>query len=107
MHRRWCTPWGEGFVLVQTASGSFVIGMGENLWQAPLSGGDGVNVIKCSEFSSFLTGLLLTLGDQKALLFYLTFLPVFLDTSCAETVGYMPMLGTDSGCCDMVKQLDG
>lgn len=71
-----------------------MIGMGENLWRAPLSGGDGVNVNKCSEFPSFLTRLLLTLGDQKALLFYLTFLPVFLDTSRAGTVDVMLMLGS-------------
>ena len=37
--------------------------------------------MKSSLFSSFLTGLVITLGDQKATLFYLEFLPVFLDIS--------------------------
>lgn len=34
-----------------------------------------------SRFSSFLTGLLITLADQKATLFYLGFFPAFLDLS--------------------------
>jgi len=34
-----------------------------------------------SQFSSFLTGLLIILADQKATLFYLGFFPAFLDLS--------------------------
>jgi threonine/homoserine/homoserine lactone efflux protein len=39
---------------------------------------------KTSLFSSFLTGLLITLGDQKATLFYLGFFPAFVDLTTLQ-----------------------
>lgn len=36
-----------------------------------------------SDFSSFIAGLLLTLGDPKAILFYMALLPAFLDPAAA------------------------
>jgi threonine/homoserine/homoserine lactone efflux protein len=83
----------DGFVLVQFASGVFLIGTGVNLWRAPSSAGEGGYLSTCPGFSSFLAGLLLTLGDQKALLFYLAFLPAFLDHSRAGVGDVMIMLG--------------
>ncbi|HBE31774.1 MAG TPA: hypothetical protein DD990_10685, partial [Cyanobacteria bacterium UBA11368] len=38
-------------------------------------------VVKSSLLSSFMTGLLITLADQKAILFYFGFFPAFLDIS--------------------------
>lgn len=84
---------GDGLVLLRSAGGVFLIGMGVNLWRTQSSGKGGANVNKCSGFSSFLTGLLITLGDQKALLFYLAFLPAFLDCSRAAVGDVMITLG--------------
>lgn len=72
---------GELFVLIKYLGGAYLIWLGIMLWlsipkvvktelkpEAPL-------------LSSFMAGLLITLGDQKAILFYLGFLPAFIDLS--------------------------
>ncbi len=65
--------------LVKYLAGIYLVWLGVHLWRArkPLSGaddrGDG------SLFSGFLAGLLITLGDQKAVWFYLGLLPAFVD----------------------------
>lgn len=75
---------GDGFVLVKYLGGAYLVWLGITLWRskpgyAGAGGGEGAG--KSSLFSSFLAGLLLTLGDQKAILFYLGFFPAFLDLS--------------------------
>lgn len=73
---------GAAFVLVKYAGGVYLLWLGLRIWRArrqraePESGIGGE-----SSLSSFMTGLLITLGDQKAVLFYLGFLPAFLDLS--------------------------
>jgi len=44
------------------------------------------NVTGSSYISSFLAGFLITLGDQKAILFYLIFFPAFIDLSTLSLV---------------------
>ncbi len=69
---------GAAFALVKYACGAYLIWLGLRLWrsksqQAAQAGGTS------SWFESFLTGLLITLGDQKAILFYIGFFPAFFD----------------------------
>lgn len=70
---------GGAFVVVKILGGVYLIGLGIVLWRAqppsetrPISG-------NASHLASFLSGLALTLGDQKAIFFYLGFLPAFVD----------------------------
>lgn len=68
------------FVLIQYLGGAYLIWLGVRLWRStskPMQ----TEVKTTSLLSSFLTGLLITLGDQKATLFYLGFFPAFLDIS--------------------------
>ncbi len=68
------------FVLIQYLGGAYLIWLGVRLWRStskPMQ----TDVKTTSLLSSFLTGLLITLGDQKATLFYLGFFPAFLDIS--------------------------
>lgn len=75
---------GEWFVLVKYLGGAYLVWLGILIWQSESpaaeteqrAGGGEVSL-----WSSFLSGLLLTLGDQKAILFYLGFFPAFLDLS--------------------------
>lgn len=46
--------------------------------------------------SSFLTGLLITLGDQKAILFYLGFFPAFIELSTLTLADTGVILGIAS-----------
>ena len=72
---------GSRFVLVKYLGGAYLIWLGIALWRSK-SKAEGVEGnTESSLLSSFLTGLLITLGDQKAILFYLGFFPAFVDLS--------------------------
>jgi len=72
---------GNYFVVIKYLGGGYLIGLGVSLWRsnarlAPTGeSGDG------SLLSSFLSGFMITLADQKAILFYFGFFPAWLDRS--------------------------
>jgi threonine/homoserine/homoserine lactone efflux protein len=73
---------GEHFYLVKYLGGAYLIWLGVVLWRS----GSRVDAVgegarPPSSASSFLAGLLITVGDQKAILFYLGILPAFVDLS--------------------------
>jgi len=70
---------GELFVLVRWLGAAWLVVLGVLLWRAVPPGGSAAVTAPPSRFASFLAGLLLTLADQKAILFYLGFLPAFVD----------------------------
>ena len=72
---------GSRFSLIKYLGGAYLIWLGINLWRSKPGTGEVENNIEPSILSSFLAGLLITLGDQKAILFYLGFFPAFLDLS--------------------------
>lgn len=77
---------GELFVLVEYAAGGLLVAMGLALWRSrPAHDGTGGDA-PASLRSSFLAGLLITLADQKAVLFYLGFLPAFVDLARASAL---------------------
>lgn len=72
---------GSFFVLIKYLGGVYLILLGIALFRAKSRDMEIGKVVKSSLFSSFLTGLFITLGDQKATLFYLGFFPAFVDLS--------------------------
>jgi threonine/homoserine/homoserine lactone efflux protein len=72
---------GNYFVLVKYLGGAYLIWLGVVLWRKksenPIIEGN----TEASLLSSYMTGLLVTLSDQKAILFYLGFFPAFVDLS--------------------------
>ncbi len=81
------------FVLIKYIGGAYLIWLGIRLWRsqpAPEGMQESSNV---SMPSSFLTGLLITLADQKAILFYLGFFPAFIDLSAISPVDTSIILG--------------
>lgn len=72
---------GDLFVLVKYLGGAWLIWLGIDLWRPRSETDDDGRPSGASWLSSFLAGLLLTLADQKAILFYLGFLPAFVDLS--------------------------
>jgi threonine/homoserine/homoserine lactone efflux protein len=72
---------GNHFALIKYLGGAYLIWSGTVLWRSKPKA-DGVEESSnISMLSSFMTGLLITLADQKAILFYLGFFPAFIDFS--------------------------
>jgi threonine/homoserine/homoserine lactone efflux protein len=71
---------GSLFMLVRILAGACLIWMGINLLRSAPPENRVITETSVSNLgSSFLAGLLITLGDIKAILFYASLLPVFLD----------------------------
>ena len=69
------------FVLVKYLGSLYLIGLGVVLWRSRVKV-EAIEAIKDSSwFTSLMSGLLITLSDQKAILFYMGFFPAFLDLS--------------------------
>ncbi|BAZ92838.1 lysine exporter protein [Thiohalobacter thiocyanaticus] len=77
---------GEMFFLIRYLAAGYLLWLGLSLWRSTTrarvtdAAGDG------SSWSSFMTGLMITLGDQKAVLFYLGFLPAFIQMDSLTSV---------------------
>ena len=70
---------GEQFTLIKYIGGAYLIWLGISLWRADARARNSDEIRQSTWGSSFLAGLLITLGDQKAILFYLGFFPAFID----------------------------
>jgi threonine/homoserine/homoserine lactone efflux protein len=72
---------GEQFRWIKYLGGIYLVWLGLSLWRTDAKTRNSDTVTQSSLGSSFLTGFLITLGDQKAILFYLGFFPAFIDLS--------------------------
>ena len=72
---------GNLFVLIKYLGGAYLMLLGIGLCRSKSQDVATEEVIESSLLSSFMTGLLITLADQKAILFYFGFFPAFLDIS--------------------------
>lgn len=68
---------GDAFVWLKYLGGAYLLWLGFRLWRAEAAVES--QVTGAAANSSFMSGLLLTLADQKAILFYLGFFPAFVD----------------------------
>lgn len=72
---------GDFFVILKYISGIYLSWLGINTIRAKVNNQSLAKVDVKSLSSSFSAGLLITLADQKAVLFYLGFLPTFVDVN--------------------------
>lgn len=72
---------GSLFVLVKYLGSVYLIWLGIQLWRSKSNIIEVEGIKESSWLSNFLSGLFITLGDQKAFLFYLGFFPAFVDLS--------------------------
>ncbi|WOO42451.1 LysE family translocator [Rubellicoccus peritrichatus] len=70
---------GSFFVLIKYLGSAYLIWLGVALLRSRSQVTKSEEISKSTILSSFLIGLFITLGDQKAVLFYLGFLPAFVD----------------------------
>lgn len=69
------------FVIVKYFGSVYLIWLGINLWRSQSKFVEVQAIRELSWLSNFLTGLFITLSDPKAILFYVSFFPAFLDLS--------------------------
>lgn len=72
---------GPFFVVLKLLGAAYLIWLGWTLGRSTPQTFETKTGKPTSKWSSFMTGFLLTLGDQKATLFYLGFFPAFVDLS--------------------------
>ncbi len=72
---------GDQFRLIQYIGAAYLAWIGISMWRADAKARSADKLTQSSWLSSFLSGFLITLGDQKAILFYLGFFPAFIDLS--------------------------
>ncbi len=70
---------GDFFLLVRYAGGLYLIFLGLRIWSSSPQPADIRKVQELSWKKNFLSGLAITLGNPKVILFYLSLLPTFLD----------------------------
>jgi threonine/homoserine/homoserine lactone efflux protein len=70
---------GSAFLLIKYVCGAYLSWLGVSFWRSRSKQMQHKEDSGPSLLGSFITGLLITLGDQKAFLLYVGFLPVFLD----------------------------
>ena len=87
---------GDLFFLLKYAGGLYLIWLGVSLWRSRRKKMKQVATTQPSLMNCFMTGLLITLGDQKALLFYLGFFPAFLDLAALTVfdIGLVALIST-------------
>ncbi len=84
---------GPVFLVLKYVGGAYLIFLGLLVWRSrptnPTSSG---MTSGQSWWASFATGLLITLGDQKAVVFYLAFLPAFVDVHALRALDTVLLL---------------
>jgi len=84
---------GEFFVVVRILAAIYLIYLGISLWRMdpgkPLASG----AASSDAFKSFLTGFGITLGNPKAILFHLGFLPTFFDLPTLSMFDVFAIMG--------------
>lgn len=83
---------GDHFVLIKYVGGAYLIWLGLLLWRSKPPPGGERGASEHGRASSFLTGLLVTLGDQKAILFYFGVFPAFVNLAALSPADTLLML---------------
>ena len=77
---------GSFFMIIKVLGGLYLLWLGLSL--LTVKGSASISANKCSSkgnlIASFLAGFLLTLGDIKAIIFYASLFPIFIDLSVVE-----------------------
>ena len=75
------------FTLVKYAGAAYLIWLGIGLWRAPVGHAAVTSLTEVTWPRNLLSGLLITLGNPKVILFYLGFLPAFIDLGDLDGLG--------------------
>lgn len=72
--------WSEVFTVIRYAGAAYLIYLGISMWRAPVAGEvDGQIQPTSSHAKSFVQGFLISASNPKVIVFYIAFLPTFMD----------------------------
>jgi threonine/homoserine/homoserine lactone efflux protein len=84
---------GATFFIIKYISAAYLICLGYKLLRSESSSIDIEAAKESSLFSSFMAGLLITLGNPKAILFYIGFFPAFVNVGEVATTDVLLIMG--------------
>ena len=73
------TLMGDFFILIKYLGGGYLIYLGYKIWISDIDKLEETNTSEISWSSNFFSGLFITLGNPKVIMFYLGFLPLFIN----------------------------
>jgi len=77
---------GDFFIIVKYIGGIYLIYLGYKIWSSEVKELDNDDSSEISWSSNFFSGLFITLGNPKVIIFYLGFLPVFMNLEVLTTI---------------------
>ncbi|MEN8198815.1 MAG: LysE family translocator [Thermodesulfobacteriota bacterium] len=77
---------GNFFTLVKCVGGLYLIWLGIQIWRTPAAPDQVTGTVELSWKKNFSSGLIITLANPKVILFYLGFLPAFVELSALTTM---------------------
>jgi len=83
---------GAYFEVIKYLAGGYLIVLGGLLWKSKPQQVELKDITEVSWLSNFLTGFFITLGDPKAIIFYMSFLNAFLDVKKATVFDTMTIM---------------
>ncbi|OZG75451.1 hypothetical protein BTA51_03505 [Hahella sp. CCB-MM4] len=83
---------GSFFVVLKYAGAAYLIWLAISLWRAEVVDNQVQGVKEASFLSNFMAGLITTLGNPKAILFYIGFFPAFLDLSAISFIDLVSIM---------------
>ena len=76
--------WGEVFTVIRWVGASYLLYLGYKLFTSPVSDADTAK-IRSNRSGDFLQGFLISASNPKVILFYIAFLPTFMDLQSLQT----------------------
>ena len=86
------TAMGKFFMIVKFAGALYLMYLGYRYWTAKVSPDD--TVVTTSARQGFVSYLAITLGNPKAIAFFVTLLPVAVDPHQLNAIGYLQLVAT-------------
>ena len=72
--------WGEVFTVIRWVGAIYLIYLGVTMWRTPVGDGFSPQVVRrLSPTAGFIQGFLISASNPKVILFYIAFLPTFMD----------------------------
>lgn len=75
------THWSELFTVIRIVGAAYLIYLGWKMWTAPVNLDANADARQSGMLASFVQGFLISASNPKVILFYIAFLPTFMDLS--------------------------
>ncbi len=77
--------WGEVFTVIRWIGTAYLLYLGYKIWTSPVAEDPCSTVPVAGKFESFLQGFMISASNPKVILFYIAFLPTFMDVTVFST----------------------